>query len=435
MASRSFQFQYDAPQLPNAANVNALVAPLMSGIDTYRGGMNDKFKGDRQLASEAMDRERLGLAKAAAGRAEANDAEARKERMMKNFGNMALAVVNEPDEAKAKAYMDRLVTLPGLAAAAKENGIDLTDHRAAARLMAARAGVLPDPLEQRKAQLGIQLHEAQLQQFKTQTPDYRASIAPGLGLAPGTPEHSAFVINGTYTPRAPKYEKVGNSIVRIDADGSTKEVFKGDEDFSKLPESSAKAAGFATRMVDAEKNLQELMTPKAAPTTGPGRFAPTGASPQVFDPTSAKTGVLNATNGTPLETVTNYALRSPEHQRYMQAAEQWIRAFLRKESGAAIGKDEFVRDFKVYFPQPGDSPETIQQKAAARQAAVKSFVGETRGFFAHTSPEQAKYFDQLTGGGKTASPAAPAAGPRQRYVNPSTGQTIEWNGSQWVQVE
>ena len=37
-------------------------------------------------------------------------------------------------------------------------------------------------------------------------------------------------------------------------------------------------------------------------------------------------------------------------------AEQWIRAFLRKESGAAIGKDEFTRDFVVYFPQPGDKP-------------------------------------------------------------------------------
>jgi len=409
--------------LPQGANINLLTQPLMQGLNTYRKGMAEQFQGERELAQEKQAQERLDMAKSAA-------ADARNERMMKSFGNMALAVVNEPDEAKAQAYWQKIRALPEFASEATKAGLDLNDHRGTARILAARAGVLPDPLEQQQKQAAIAasqsstaLHNAQLKQFKAQTPAARAQLAPSLGLAPGTPEHNAFVINGTYTPRAPKYEKVGEAIVRIDADGNTKEVYKGEPNFDKLPEFSAKSAGFAARMVDAERNVQDLMSPANA-----------GQQASSFDPTSAKAGVLNATTGTPLETATNYALRSPGHQRYMQAAEQWIRAFLRKESGAAIGKDEFQRDFKVYFPQPGDSPEVVQQKAAARLQAVKSFIGETRGFFTHTSPDQAKYFETLTGSGKPAAPKA-AGGTAQRYVNPTTGQTIEWNGSQWVQVE
>ena len=200
----------------------------------------------------------------------------------------------------------------------------------------------------------------------------------------------------------PQYKEINGALVEIRPGGGVREVYKGEPNFDKLPEFAAKSAGFATRMVDAERNVQELMTPKAAPNGG----APAPA----FDPTTAKVGVLNATQNTPLETITNYALRSPEHQRYMQAAEQWIRAFLRKESGAAIGKDEFVRDFATYFPRPGDDPSVIAQKAAARQAAVRSFIGETRGFFEHTSPEQARYFYQLTKG-KDAAPGSPSTGP------------------------
>lgn len=60
-----------------------------------------------------------------------------------------------------------------------------------------------------------------------------------------------------------------------------------------------------------------------------------------------------------------------EQQRYQQAANDWIRAKLRKESGAVIGADEMRQEYQTYFPQPGDSKEVIAQKQRARDEATK----------------------------------------------------------------
>jgi hypothetical protein len=57
-------------------------------------------------------------------------------------------------------------------------------------------------------------------------------------------------------------------------------------------------------------------------------------------------------------------------QQYDQAAQDWIRAKLRKESGAAIGVDEMKQEFATYFPQVNDTPEKIAQKAEARRVAT-----------------------------------------------------------------
>ena len=60
---------------------------------------------------------------------------------------------------------------------------------------------------------------------------------------------------------------------------------------------------------------------------------------------------------------------TPEQQMYKQAADDWIRAKLRKESGAVISEDEMQGEYETYFPQPGDTPEVIRQKAMARKQA------------------------------------------------------------------
>lgn len=64
------------------------------------------------------------------------------------------------------------------------------------------------------------------------------------------------------------------------------------------------------------------------------------------------------------------AAQSPATQQYDQAAQDWIRAKLRKESGAAIGADEMKQEYATYFPQVGDSAEKIAQKAEARRVAT-----------------------------------------------------------------
>jgi hypothetical protein len=71
-------------------------------------------------------------------------------------------------------------------------------------------------------------------------------------------------------------------------------------------------------------------------------------------------------------------LQTPEGQQYRQAQEDWVRAKLRKESGAVIGDEEMAREIRVYFPQPGDSPLVLAQKVQARkqaEAQLRSMAG------------------------------------------------------------
>jgi hypothetical protein len=70
----------------------------------------------------------------------------------------------------------------------------------------------------------------------------------------------------------------------------------------------------------------------------------------------------------------NYFMSS-EGQKYYQAAQDWVRAKLRKESGASIPSDEMAKEIKTYFPMPGDSQGTIAQKAKSRQQASIGMKG------------------------------------------------------------
>ena len=80
-----------------------------------------------------------------------------------------------------------------------------------------------------------------------------------------------------------------------------------------------------------------------------------------YDPSSLRDNVAGNVPGG------NYVV-SEQGQKYQAAAKDWIAGALRLDSGAAVPETEFQRYFKTYFPQPGDSPEVILQKAASRVA-------------------------------------------------------------------
>lgn len=69
----------------------------------------------------------------------------------------------------------------------------------------------------------------------------------------------------------------------------------------------------------------------------------------------------------------NFA-QSAEYQKFRQAKADFINAQLRRESGAAISPDEFKKADDQYFPQPGDKPEVIAQKAKNRALAVDAMI-------------------------------------------------------------
>ena len=63
-------------------------------------------------------------------------------------------------------------------------------------------------------------------------------------------------------------------------------------------------------------------------------------------------------------------------QQYTQAQRAFTEARLRKDSGAAIPKEEFANDRVTYFAQPGDTKATLEQKRRARAAVLASLGSE-----------------------------------------------------------
>lgn len=116
----------------------------------------------------------------------------------------------------------------------------------------------------------------------------------------------------------------------------------------------AKAAGFLSRMTEAEKILSD---PSA------------NDMPSYPEAIGSSVPFIGGTLG-------NMA-RDPNRQKYYNAKEEWVRAKLRKESGAVIGKDEMDAEIKTYFPVLGDSPELIAQKSMLRRQAMDSINMES----------------------------------------------------------
>jgi hypothetical protein len=80
---------------------------------------------------------------------------------------------------------------------------------------------------------------------------------------------------------------------------------------------------------------------------------------------------LNMMEGGPIRSGAANVMMSQEGQQFYQAAADWVRAKLRKESGAVISPSEMAQEIKTYFPMPGDTDAVIQQKKKAREQATK----------------------------------------------------------------
>jgi hypothetical protein len=125
---------------------------------------------------------------------------------------------------------------------------------------------------------------------------------------------------------------------------------KPNDPANKPTEFQSKSAGFLGRMMQAEHDFGII------PETDRG---PRSVGRQAFH---------NIAPG-----IENTLVNSPNRQKADQAVENFIAASLRQESGAAISPMEFERQYKIFYPAPGDSPEVIAQKAAARRQAIEDF--------------------------------------------------------------
>lgn len=195
---------------------------------------------------------------------------------------------------------------------------------------------------------------------KTQSPDSKASNA--LGWANYNKPVLNTELGGWVTP--PVGMKSGET---VKVTGLQK----------PLTEAQSNANIFATRANQAHKILTEL----------DGQFSPTAIQ------TKQGLGKIWGVGGA-LEAGAN-AMLPANTQKAEQAQRDFVNAVLRKESGAAISPSEFDNAIKQYFPQPGDTPENIEQKRQNR-------ILEIQGLQTAASP--AGKFDVYTDKPSTISP-------------------------------
>ena len=139
---------------------------------------------------------------------------------------------------------------------------------------------------------------------------------------------------------------------------------------TKPTEAETNAAGFANRMIAANEITSKLATGNK-PKFGEAALS---VIPLIGDkiPEVIPKGIGGL---------------SDERRQYLQAANNFIRANLRKESGAAIGVDEWKQEFINYFPQYNDDEQTIKNKEMFRNILTQNMKAAGGKSFKKITPE------------------------------------------------
>lgn len=162
-----------------------------------------------------------------------------------------------------------------------------------------------------------------------------------------------------------------------------------DAEFKKL---NKKAKVLLAKTPKKEKPTEGMLNSKTAftqMTLATPTFKTLESKPELMKKLSGFSGVL----------AKNFrSTADPDERLYLQAADIWIRAKLRKESGAVIGDDEMTKEYAAFFPQLNDTPEVLAEKARQREVLTRQ-MGINAGEIKETKqdkeqiPEAQKEFD------------------------------------------
>jgi hypothetical protein len=160
---------------------------------------------------------------------------------------------------------------------------------------------------------------------------------------------------------AERKKRAAQAVLMGDVKGASK-ILNKEED---LKEHQSKDAFFAERMLRTEIDLRRIM-----PTNEKGK-------PTAYDPTpSWKAWYPNA----------NW-MASSAGQEFTRASKEWIAGILRKDTGAAVTDGEMALYAPTYIPQPGDSPQVIQDKQKARIALARGLRNSSGPAFNQMFPD------------------------------------------------
>ena len=166
----------------------------------------------------------------------------------------------------------------------------------------------------------------------------------------------------------------------------TKQVLKK---VAAIPQGERASAGYANRMQKAMYTMDELMTKGYRPSRTALQFVIMGA-PQTYKGRLEKEAYRKA--------------MSPDDRIFARAVQDFLRAKLRKESGAVIGVEEAAEEVEAFFnvPSPGTgrSPDAVSDKyREARISALESMIGESGPAYTrwkdlgfNKQPRNSKYF-------------------------------------------
>lgn len=138
----------------------------------------------------------------------------------------------------------------------------------------------------------------------------------------------------------------------------------------KLNETQSNAVAFVSRMIQSDAAIKKQL----------GQINPLGGFYETsgYDPTSFGSGV-------------GRVVGSDQSRIYNTNAQDFIRAKLRKESGAAIGQDEFDADAKIYTPSGvGLDEKDLLLAETKRQEAIKAMIAQA----GPAAPYLQQYFEQ-----------------------------------------
>lgn len=171
--------------------------------------------------------------------------------------------------------------------------------------------------------------------------------------------------------------------------GTDGKPIQGKAATKNLTEGQAKANLFGSRMLEADRILNELE----------GSYSPLAVNAKVAAAEVPMIGGLAGWAGN--------AMLGEAGQQAEQAQRDFINAVLRRESGAVISEPEFKNAAKQYFPQQGDSKAVLDQKRRNRQLAIQGMAAEIPGGFRSaptlTSPGAAAGEQPAQGGFKIIS--------------------------------
>jgi hypothetical protein len=353
---------------------------------------------------------------------------------------------NESDPTKKAAIGQGMLKLhPQIVPKLQEAGIDHTNPDIVARFFKAE-GSNYDPLGEKAklaqidasrastANAGAAARRAQMEfetqrtQYANMTPDQRRQAAPTLGLNPGTPEYTKFVISGA-APDSANSNAAQQITWGRDANGNwvAMQATRGGELVqSKLPggvtpvpvPEMAEAKSAATKRGEAFGQAQVDL---------PGVEMRAGSMKDALDAVEAgirqnprMTGWTgNLPNVTPGARDVQAKVDQVQGKVFLQAFDALRGAGAITEQEGAQAKAALSR---LQTTQVGTA-DYLAAIADVRKE-IDLLVGLAR----------RKANPQTSGTPTARTQAQPSAAPRQRAVNPQTGQAVEFDGTAWVPV-